>query len=289
MDEKTSNNYILRDFKRDPIIEEMIFSIRNNDVMIETKVLNQAVKRNQRRFPHDFVFRLNDDEKMELVTKCDRFESLKHSSSNPYAFNEHGVTMLTSVLKSEIAINISIQIVKAFVELRKRSTQNGELYKRIYHLEERQTEIEDHFELILNEFSKNDQIHTQGIFFDGQMFDAHVFASDLIKTAKTSIILIDNYIDEETLKLFSVIRENVKLIFYTSKLQTKNELAIKRFQEQFPATQFHVFKRSHDRFLIIDKKEIYHIGASLKDLGKKWFAFTRLDIPPAMILERLNR
>ena len=129
---------------------------------------------------------------------------------------------------------------------------------------------------------------SQGIFFDGQIFDAHVFASDLIKSAKKSIILIDNYIDEQTLKLFSNKENKIKIKIYTQKLRSNNELAFQRFQEQYPSTQVQIFERSHDRFLIIDEKDIYHIGASLKDLGKKWFAFTRLDIPPAMILERLK-
>jgi len=197
MDEKTNIISLSNDGSQDTVIKDMIFSIRNKDVMIdrdiahlfkvETKVLNQAVKRNHKRFPEDFVFQLSDNEKKELVTKCDRFTSMKHSSYNPYAFSEHGVTMLSTILKSETAIKISIQIVKAFIELRKRFIQDGKIYHRIYHLEERQTQIEYRFDKILNEFHKNKNIPTQGIFFDGQVFDAYVFASDLVKSAKKSV------------------------------------------------------------------------------------------------------
>ena len=209
------------------------------------------------------------------------------SDGKTYQVEYYNLDMIISLgfrVKSQRGIHFRIW---ANSVLKDHMHQGYSINKRILKITDRIDDIENDIHEIKLQLNDHTAIPAQGIFFDGEVFDAYVFASDLIKTAKTSIILIDNYIDEETLKLFSVIKENVKLIFYTSKLQTKNELAIKRFQEQFSASEFHIFKRSHDRFMILDNKEVYHIGASLKDLGKKWFAFTKLYLDAKMILDRI--
>lgn len=280
-------------------IKTMIFNFQNKQVMldrdiatyfgIETKRLNEQVKRNKERFPESFCFRLNDDEKNELVAKCDRFENLKHSSALPLAFTEQGVAMLTAVIKNTKSISASIYIMNAFVDLRKFMMKNSSILERLGRLELAQIKTDNDVNRILKALNNDIAIPKQGIFFDGQVFDAHVFASNLIKTAKVSIILIDNYIDEDTLSLLSNMREKLKLIIYTKNLNTRSKLAIKRFQVQYPTMTYHIFKRSHDRFIIIDEKEVYHIGASLKDIGKKWFAFTKLELDAKMILEELKR
>lgn len=135
---------------------------------------------------------------------------------------------------------------------------------------------------------KTADLPQQGIFFDGQVFDAFIFVTDLIKSANHSIILIDNYVDEQVLTLLSKKKKPVRVLIYTHRVSGHLELAIKHFNEQFPSLKIKPFKRSHDRFLIIDKKEIYHIGASLKDLGKKWFAFSKLHINPDIILNEIQ-
>jgi hypothetical protein len=254
---------------------------------VETKALNQAVKRNIDRFPEEFHFKLNDKEKNELVTNCDRLNTLKHTSSNPYAFTEQGVSMLSAVLKSSIAVKISIQIIKAFVELRKYYTGNWNILKRLNHVENRQISVEKRFNEVLKAFKGKNDLPQQGVFFDGQVFDAFVFITDLIKSADHSITLIDNYIDEQVLTLLSKKKKAVSVTIYTSKVSKHLELSARHFNEQFPNLKINTFKRSHDRFLIIDEKDIYHIGASIKDLGKKWFAFSKLSLEPKIILDQI--
>ena len=280
-------------------MQNMIFILRGRQVMIdrdiaslyqvETKVLNQAVKRNIDRFPKEFRFQLNDKEKNQLVTNCDRLNSIKHNTINPYAFTEQGVSMLSAILKSPIAIRISVQIMKAFVELRKYHADNCNILKRLDHIEHRHFIMEKKFDEILEAFYDEKKLPDQGIFFDGQVFEAFVFVSDLIKSAEHSIILIDNYVDEQVLALLSKKKNAVRVLIYTHKISDHLKLAIKHFNEQFPTLKIKPFKRSHDRFLIIDEKEVYHIGASLKDLGKKWFAFSKLDIIPSVILNEIPR
>jgi ORF6N domain len=279
-------------------IQSMIFFFRGQQVMIdrdleeqyqvETKALNQAVKRNIDRFPEEFRFQLKDNEKNELVTHCDRLNRLKHTSSNPYVYTEQGVSMLSAVLKSSIAIKISIQIIKAFVELRRSYTDNWNILHRLDHLENRQFSVENRFDKVLKAFKNKSTIPCQGIFFDGQVFDAFVFVTNLIRSADSSIILIDNYIDEQVLNLMSKKKQEVHVSILTFASNPHLDLAVKRFNEQFSGLDVRIFKRSHDRFLIIDEKEVYHFGASLKDLGKKWFAFSKLQIPPTTILDQIQ-
>lgn len=279
-------------------VENRIFNIRGVQVMIdrdlaemysvETKVLNQAVKRNIERFPSIFRFQLSGDERIELVTICDRFENLKHATVNPYAFTEQGVAMLSAVLRSETAVKVSIQIMTAFVEMRKVLQSNAALFQRLDKVELRQMEADQKFEQIFKALeSKNPQPDT-GIFFDGQVFDAWVFVTGLVKSAQASLRLIDNYVDETVLTLFTKRNAGVEATIYTQKLTPQLQLDLNKHNAQYPAIQIKLLADSHDRFLLIDDKELYHIGASLKDLGKKWFAFSRMDSLTNEILNKLN-
>lgn len=268
-------------------IESRIFVFRDSQVMldrdlaemyqVETKVLNQAVKRNIERFPQQFRFQLTEDEKMELVTNCDRFESLKHSSTNPFAFTEQGVAMLSAVLRSDVAVKVSIQIINAFVEMRKLIANHSGLLQRMDGIERKQLETDQKFEKVFKALESKDLIPTQGVFFDGQVFDAYELASKIIRSAKKNIVLIDNYIDESTLTHLSKKTKTVKVLLLTKTISKQLTLDVKKANAQYGNFELKIFSKSHDRFLIVDNIEVYHLGASLKDLGKKWFAFSKMD------------
>lgn len=244
---------------------------------VTTKRLNEQVKRNKLRFPESFIYQLNDLEKSELVANCDRFKKLKYSSTNPFAFTEQGVAMLSAVLRSETAIRLSIQIIQAFVALRKIASENQLLLTRLEKVELKQLETDQKFDKIFKALESKDIIPTQGIFFEGQVFDAYELASRIIRSAKVSIILIDNYISETTLAHLTKRNPGVRITLLTKKITNQLELDISKANEQYAGFEAKVFDKSHDRFLIIDHEEVYHLGASLKDLGKKWFAFSRLE------------
>ena len=284
-------------------IQRKIYSVRNVQVMIDsdlaelyrvqTKVLNQAVKRNIERFPEEFRFKLTTDEKLELVTNCDHLQKLKYSPTLPYVFTEPGVAMLSAVLRSETAIKMSVQIISAFVAMRKFIINNAQLFQRIDTVEKRQLKHEmgtnEKFEKVFDALQSKELEPKQGIFFDGQIFDAHKFVSDLIRKADKSIILIDNYIDDTILDLFSKKKKNVTVTILTKKITKTMSLDVKKFNSQYPSIEIKEFTKAHDRFIIIDDKDVYHIGASLKDLGKKWFAFSKLDKSAFELLENLKK
>ena len=279
-------------------IENRIFTIRGKQVMfdrdlaemyqVEVKRLNEQVKRNIDRFPETFRFQLNSQEKDELVANCDRFESLKHSAVNPYAFTEQGVAMLSAVLRSEIAVKVSIQIMNAFVELRKLVGQETLQHLRLSSIENKLIEHDQKFNKLFTAL-ENNELPQRGVYFDGQVYDAYQFVSDVIKNAKSSIILIDNYIDDSVLTLFSKRKKNVTATIYTASISKQLRLDLEKHNAQYPEVKAELFKQSHDRFLIIDEKELYHIGASLKDLGKKWFAFSRMDSLCKDVLSKIKK
>ncbi len=275
-------------------IEAKILTIRNQQVMIdrdlaelygtETKVLNQAVKRNIERFPEDFMFALDKSEKDELVTNCDRFETMKHSTVMPYAFTEQGVAMLSSVLKSPTAVEVNIQIMRAFVAMRHFLQNNAQVFSEIntikkqlldtnVHQKETDKKVEELFDLI-DKYNVKD---TQGIFFQGQIFDAYAKFESFIAQAKQEIILIDNYVDLSILQRLAKKKKNVNVVIYTDPKTKLTAQDIQQFNTQYPTLTLNHTTKMHDRFLIIDQKMLYHIGASLKDLGKKCFAFEVLD------------
>ena len=282
-------------------IQNKIYTIRDKQVIIdrdlaflygvETKALNQAVKRNEARFPSDFRFQLDDSEKDELVTICDHFKTLKHSSVNPYAFTEQGVSMLSAILKSDIAINMSVEIIRAFVSMRKIINSNNLLFSKIYELEKRQISYEiktdSKIEIVLNALENKNQKITQGIFYNGQIYDAYAFINDLFKLAEKDISIIDNYIDDTIFNLCSKY-QNINIVIFTQTISKQLELDFKKYQKQYKNVELKINKNFHDRFLIIDEKEIYHLGASLKDLGNKVFAFSKFNINSFEFLEKLR-
>lgn len=278
--------------------EEMIRYIRGQWVIIDrdladlynvsTKALNQQVKRNIERFPPNFMFKLNVDEFHELVTKCDRFKRLKHSSVMPNAFTEQGISMLSAVLKSPTAINVSIRIIESFVRLRKLMLHNASLYQRIERIEHKQLETDKRISEILDIIGNTPKIPSQGIFFDGQIYDAYTFVTGLIRKAQHRIILIDNYIDDTVLTMLNKRKDQVSAKIYTSQMTKEMELDIKKHNAQYKSIEIHRFSKAHDRFLIIDE-DVYLIGASIKDMGKKWFGFTLIHgVSVTEITNRLN-
>lgn len=267
-------------------IENRILTIRGHQVMVDwdlaelyqvdTKVLNQAVKRNIERFPENFRFRLSSNEKEELVTNCDRFKALKHSTSNPYVFTEQGVAMLSAVLKSETAIHTSIRIIEAFVAMRNFLLNNASIFQRMERLEMKQLKTDEKVDAILNKLGE-DKKPTEGIFFQGQIFDAYVFVADLIRKAQKSIVIIDNYIDDTVLVQLVKRKAGVSVDIYDGQISRQLRQDVAAHNAQYPGVTLHHYQKSHDRFMIIDE-EVYHIGASLKDLGKKLFAFSKMDV-----------
>ena len=279
-------------------IQNKILTIRNKQIMVDrdlaelygvsTKVLNQAVKRNVQRFPETFRFQFTDDEKKELVTNCDRFEKLKHSTTIPYAFTEQGVSMLSAVLRSDTAVRISIQIINAFVDMRRFITSNALVFQRLDTLEIKQLETDKKIDYVLNALESKEIQPKQGIFFDGQVFDAYQFVSDLFRSAEESIVIIDNYLDDSVLTHLSKRKKDVKVILFTKNISRSLALDVKKFNKQYPNIEIRKFDDSHDRFIVIDDTIVYHFGASLRDLGKKWFAFSKMEIGAVEMLVKLE-
>ena len=294
---KESDNKIIA-FNTDKI-QNLILAIRGMQVMVDrdlaelyqvpTKRLNEQVKRNIDRFPEPFRFQLSNEEKNELVANCDRFENLKHSSVNPYVFTEQGVAMLSAVLRSNIATKVSIQIMHAFVGMRKFISQNAGIFQRLEKIEFKQIETDEKFERLFDALQSKEIEPKQGIFFDGQIFDAYTFIADIIRSATKSIILIDNFVDDRVLTFLSKRKSDVKATIYTKSITKGLQQDLKKHNRQYPTIEVKQFTNSHDRFLIIDETVLYHIGASLKDLGNKWFAFSKMRIPVEEILNNLKK
>ena len=278
-------------------VESRILTIRDVQVIldrdlaelygVQTARLNEQVKRNSRRFPEAFRFQLNRQETDELIANCDRFKTLKHSSFCPYAFTEQGVAMLSAVLHSDTAVDISIRIMNAFVAMRHFLLSNAQVFQRLDRMELKQLETDHKIEQIFDKLEEQSVIPKQNIFFDGQIFDAYRFVAGLIKSAKKEIVLIDNYADETVLTMLDKRGPSVKATIYTKQVSAQFQLDINRHNAQYPPIEVQAFNKAHDRFLIIDEK-VYHIGASLKDLGKKWFAFSLMqDITPQDLISRI--
>ncbi|MBC8213054.1 MAG: ORF6N domain-containing protein [Candidatus Marinimicrobia bacterium] len=273
-------------------IKKLIYTIRGEQVMldrdlakiygVEAKRLNEAVKRNIDRFPEKFRLHLTKEEEQNLRSQFATSRS-KHGGRRylPYAFTEQGVAMLSSVLKSETAVKVSIQIMDAFVAMRKFIGTHAQLFQRIDKIELKQlkdkSEIDEKFNQVFDAIEAKEITPRQGIIYNGQIFDAHVFVSKIIKSAKKSIVIIDNYFDESVLILLSKRKKSVHAKLITKSISKRLELDIKKFNEQYEPVTVEELKIIHDRFIIIDEKEIYHSGASLKDLGKKISAFTKFD------------
>ncbi|MCI8655744.1 MAG: ORF6N domain-containing protein [Clostridia bacterium] len=273
-------------------IKNLIYTIRGKQVMLdsdvamlyhyETKNINKAMKRNKDRFPEDFCFQLAKEE-VENLKFQNGTSSLETENSYggrrklPYVYTEQGISMLSGILKSDIAVQVSISIMRAFVEMRKFISLNGQVFERLTNVEYELLEHNKKFDIVFNELQKNNQEEfTQKIFFDGQIYDSYSLIIDIIKTAQNKILIIDNYIDDSILKMLSKKNTNVEVVILTSQNCNLNKLDIQKFNKQYPTLKISYTNKFHDRFIVIDNKELYHCGASLKDLGKKCFAISKI-------------
>jgi len=279
-------------------IQNRITTIRGVQIMLdrdlaslyetETRTLKQAVKRNIDRFPDDFMFELNNDDIEELVSQSVIPSKSYFGGAVPFAFTEQGVSMLASVIKTPIAIGISLQLIRAFVEMRKFISTNAGIFQRLDKVEKKLIQSDENFNKLFNALEDKSIKPNQDVFFNGQIFDAYTFVSDLIRSAKKSIILIDNYIDDSVLTHFTKREKSVNLTLVTKNISKQFQLDFRKYKEQYPHVTLKEFKDTHDRFLILDEKDVYHFGASLKDLGKKWFVFSKMDISSVKILDKLK-
>ncbi len=320
--EQTTNNQLLQ-------IEPLIRIIRGQQVLldsdlailygVETKRLNQQVKRNIERFPEDFMFQLTQEEvicsrsQIATLNKGTNLRSQIATSSQevslklqivtsshggvrylPYAFTENGIAMLSSVLRSPIAIQVNIRIMRAFTSMRQFIAANAQIFQRLDVMEQNQlaivahqTETDHKLEEVFRLLDSGNVQPHQGIFYDGQIFDAYTFINDRIREATTRIILIDNYIDDSVLTILSKRADKVAATIYTKKPSAQLQLDIQKHNAQYTPIDIVTFDRSHDRFLCIDET-VYHLGASIKDLGKKWFAFNRMEMPTTELLQKIQ-
>lgn len=286
-------------------IKPMIRVIRGQQVMldrdlaqlygVETRRINEQVKRNIERFPDDFMFQLNKEEFEDWRSHFATSNSVIMGARRlPYAFTEQGIAMLSSVLKSQTAVDVNIRIMRAFVSMRRFIATNAQLFQRLETIEYHQLEMKQHQEVTdkrIDEVFKRLDANIppiQGIFYDGQVFDAYRFVSDLMRKAKHSIVLIDNYVDDTVLTLLDKRKDGVTATIYTQRISNQFQLDVDRHNTQYPHIEIKQFNKAHDRFLLIDD-EVYHIGASIKDLGKKWFGFTLMrDITATELINKIK-
>ena len=249
----------------------------------ETKNINKAMKRNSGRFPEDFCFQLDENEFQNL-----RFQlgTLNRKVNNgevtrkylPYVYTEQGISMLAGVLKNEIAIQVSINIIRAFIEMRKFIENNSNMFSRLTTVEYKLLEHDKKFDEVFKELQKNKgNEFTQKIFFNGQIYDAYSLIINIIKSAKSKILIIDNYIDDSILEMLTKKNKDVKVVILTSDKSNISKLDIQKFNKEYPMIEVAKTDKFHDGFILIDNKEFYHVGASLKDLGRKCFAISKIE------------
>ena len=299
-------------------IENLIHVIRGKQIMldidlarlygVETKRLNEQVKRNIERFPEDFMFQLSKEEaessrsqfatlnedgelsRSQFATLNGRGHNIKHL---PYAFTENGVAMLSSVLRSQQAINVNIQIMRAFTAMRHFIAANAQAFQRLEIIERNQLALNVHlaendkkFEEVFRRLDDGSTTPKQAIFYDGQIFDAYKFVNERIREAKKRIVLIDNYIDETVLAMLDKRGKDVTAKVYTKNISRQLSLDFEKHNAQYTPIEVEQFDRAHDRFLCIDDT-VYLIGASIKDLGKKWFGFVKLEQTTDELLSKM--
>ena len=271
-------------------IQSMIYTFRGSQVMldsdlamlyqVETKYLNRQRNRNAERFPEDFCFQLSKEE--YEILRCQNVTSKNENGSGgrrylPYVFTEQGIAMLSSVLKSEVAAKTSINIMRAFVEMRKFLISNNEMFARLDRVELKQLETDKKLEEVFDYIATTKEVK-QKIFFNGQIYDAFSLMVKIVEKAEKELILIDNYVDVNTLNILSKKKDGVNVLIVTSGKGNLTDKDIAKFNSQYPKLTVKISKDFHDRFLIIDRKEVYHIGASIKDAGKKSFGITKLEV-----------
>ncbi len=285
-------------------IENLIVDVRGKQTMldrdlailygVDTKVLNQAVKRNINRFPEHFRFQLTDMERNELVTNCDRLRMLKHSSVNPFVFTEQGVAMLSTVLHSETAISVSIQIMDAFTTMRHFIASHAQAFQRLEIIERNQLALNVHlaendkkFEEVFRRLDEGAAAPKEAIFFDGEFFEARVLLEKLIKMAKKRVVIIDGYIDAATFDMLDVRAKGVTADIYSDGEHKSLRDAHNASKGKQPINTHKWSNSSHDRWIIVDDT-LYHCGHSVKDLGKKLSAIMRMDWNPDVVLNAVK-
>ena len=299
------NNLAIQNKLSNEDIKSLIYTVRGKQVMLDsdvaalyhyqTKRINETVSRNKERFPDSFCFQLTDEETKKLKMQStilnldqeDNWSQIATSSKNknskhrgkrylPYVFTEQGIAMLSGLLKNEIAIQVSINIMNAFVEMRKFLMLNGQVFERLTNMEYKILEHDKKFDEVFNQLQLEDNIK-QRIFFDGQIWDSYSLIIDIIKKANKKILIIDNYIDDSILKMLAKKKSNTEVVILTSEKSNINALDIKKFNKEYPILKIAKTNKFHDRFIVIDNKEMYHLGASIKDLGKKCFAINKIE------------
>lgn len=277
-------------------IKNLIYNIRGKQVIFdydvaklygyETKRINEAVRRNKNRFPDRFCFQLTskefEDAKSHLAIK-----NLKRNYL-PHVFTEQGIAMLSSILKSDFAVTVSINIIDAFVEMRKIIFSNNQIFENFIKLDFKFLEYDKKFDEIfkkLNNYGNDEFLYK--IFYNGQIYDAYSLIVDIIESAKFKITIIDNYIDKTVLKILAKKKNNVKVTLITSNNCKLTKSDRVKFNAQYPSLKMNITKKFHDRFIIIDDKNLYHCGASLKDLGKKCFAISKIN--DNSFIEKINK
>ncbi|MBR0491747.1 MAG: ORF6N domain-containing protein [Clostridia bacterium] len=289
--QKAENNSIIEYTENNVEIKNLIYTIRGKQVMLdsdlamlfntETRSINQAVKRNIERFPDEFGFQLSDKEFENLRSQF-VILNLKLNNGkvirkyNPYVFTEEGIIMLSSLLRSEIAIKVSLRIVETFVEMRKFLNNNGYIFQEISNIKGKLMEHDKKFDEIFNELQHEENIK-QKIFFEGQIYDAYSLIIDIFKKAKNKITIIDNYIDDSILKMLSKKNKDVEVVILTSTKSNIQNIDIQKFNKEYPTLKVAKTNKFHDRFIVIDNKELYHCGASIKDLGNKCFGINKIE------------
>lgn len=288
------NNLVIQNEFSNEDIKNLIYTIRGKQVMLdsdvamlyhyETKNVNKAVKRNIDRFPEEFCFQLTENEfetlRFQIGTSKQNLKINDELRGGrrylPYVFTEQGIAMLAGVLKNDTAIKVSINIIKSFIEMRKFISLNGQVFERLLNVEYQLQEHNKKFDEIFNQLQLEENVK-QRIFFDGQIYDAYSIIVDIIKKANRKILIIDNYIDDSILKMLIKKKKDVEVAILTSDKSNIETLDIKKFNKEYPILKVSKTNKFHDRFIVIDNKEMYHLGASIKDLGKKCFAINKIE------------
>ena len=300
-----NENLIIKDDISNEEIKNLIYTIRGKQVMLDsdvamlyhyqTKRINEAVKRNKERFPENFCFQLTTEEIENIkmpnevlnfksennwsqFATSSKSENIKHRGKKylPYVFTEQGIAMLSGLLKNNIAVQVSINIMNAFVEMRKFLIQNGQIFEKLTNIEYKLLEHDKKFNEVFNQLQVEENIK-QKIFFEGQIYDAYSLIIDIIKKANKKILIIDNYIDDSVLKMLTKKNNNVEVVILTSDKSNIQQIDIQKFNKEYPILKVAKTNKFHDRFIIIDNEEMYHLGASIKDLGKKCFGINKIE------------
>ncbi|HIU40878.1 MAG TPA: ORF6N domain-containing protein [Candidatus Aphodocola excrementigallinarum] len=301
----------MNELKEQANIRNLIYEVRGKQVMLDsdlaflygctngTKDINKAVKRNIERFPSNFYFQLTKEEFQNLKFQIGTSNIKEHGGIRklPYVFTEQGVAMLSSVLRTKNAAKVSVNIMNAFVYMRRFINENKDIFKRVIEIENKTDYIEStlkeydkNFEVIFGKFDRKEDLKSK-LFFDGEIYDAYSLLVDIISKASKEIIIIDNYVDKVTLDILSKKKVNVMVLLITDENKSKlTKTDINKFNNEYPLLKIKYTNTFHDRFIIIDNKELYHLGASLKDLGKKVFGINKIEDISVLnqILKKVN-